>query len=129
MAGKRIFLKHGFKQIEEKGRFELLVKEINKGKKPTFINWEENQIASKGFKMLYANQCPMFAKCIPDLKEVAKNQNVVIKFSEMKNSKDARNAPSGYGVMNIMKDGRVIEDHYISGKRIENILTKEKIKS
>jgi GNAT superfamily N-acetyltransferase len=126
MADKRVFLKNGFKEIEVKGRFELLVKQFNKGKLPTFINWKYNQISSKGFKMVYANQCPMFAKCIHDLKEVANHKKVSLKFSEIKNSKGARNAPSGYGVMNILKDGKVVADHYISGKRFENILKKEK---
>ena len=125
MAGKKIFINNGFKQIAKKERFELLVLQLKKGELPSFINWEENQISSKDFKVVYADQCPMFAKCIPDLKAVAINSNVVLKISEIKNSKDARNAPSGYGVMNIIKDGKVVEDHYISGKRFENILKKK----
>jgi hypothetical protein len=124
MAGKQIFLNNGFKLIEAKGRFELLVKQFKKGKLPSFINWEENQTFSKGFKMVYANQCPMFAKCVTDIKKVAKDKNVCLKFSEMKKSTDAQNAPSGYGVMNILKNGKVIADHYISSRRFENILKK-----
>jgi len=122
MAGKNIFLKYGFKQIEVKGRFVLLVFQLKKGKVPVFINWEENQISSKEYKVIYANQCPMFAKCIPDLKSVAKSKNINLKESQLNNSKDARNAPSGYGVMSIVKNKTVIADHYISGKRFENIL-------
>jgi GNAT superfamily N-acetyltransferase len=128
MADKRVFIKNGFKQIESKGRFELLVKQLNNSKLPSFINWEENQISTKRSKVVYTNQCPMFAKCIPDLKEVAKNKNVTLKFSEMKSPTDAQNAPSGYGVMNILNNGKVVADHYISAKRFENILKKEKVK-
>lgn len=127
MAGKNIFLKNGFIQIEKKGRFELLIFQIKKGKVPAFINWEENKINSKDFKIIYANQCPMFAKCIPDVKSVAKNKNVSLKISQLKSSKDTRNAPSGYGVMNIIKDKAVIADHYISGKRFENIIKMKKV--
>jgi L-amino acid N-acyltransferase YncA len=126
MAGKNIFLKNGFKQIEEKGRFELLVFQIKKGKVPAFINWGKNKITSKDFKIIYTNQCPMFAKCIIDLKSVAKHKNVSLKISELKSSKDARNAPSGYGVMNIIKNKAVVADHYISGRRFENILMQDK---
>ena len=125
MAGKNIFLKSGFRQIEEKGRFELLVLQLKKGKVPAFINWEDRKIYSKDFRIIYTNQCPMFAKCIPDLKSVAKSKNVNLKISQLKNSKDARNAPSGYGVINIIKNKAVMADHYISGKRFENILKKE----
>ena len=124
MAGKQIFLNNGFKLIETKGRFELLVKQFKKGKLPFFINWEENQTFSKGYKMVYANQCPMFAKCVNDLTETANEQNTSLKISEIKNPMGAQNAPSGYGVMNILKDGKVIADHYISSRRFENILKK-----
>ena len=124
MAGKKIFLAKGFEEIETRGRFNLLIKEIKKGKKPSFINWGKNQISSKGFKIVYTNQCPMFAKCVIDLTETAKEQNTSLKISEIKKSGDAKISPSGYGVMNIMKDGKVIADHYISSKRFENILNK-----
>jgi L-amino acid N-acyltransferase YncA len=124
MAGKQIFLKNGFELIETKGRFVLLVKKIKRGKPPSFINWEENQISSKGIKIVYANQCPMFAKCINDLTETAFYQKVSLTISEMKKPTDTQNAPSGYGVMNIMKDGKVIADQYISSRRFENILKK-----
>ena len=67
----------------------------------------------------------MFAKCIPDLKEVANDKKIPLRFSEMKTSKEARNAPSGYGVMNILSNGKVVADHYISAKRFENIIKKE----
>jgi hypothetical protein len=126
MAGKNIFLKNGFKQIEEKGRFELLVLQLKNGKVPAFINWEDRSISSKDFKIIYTNQCPMFAKCIPDLKSVAKSKNIRLKISQLKSSKDARNAPSGYGVMNIVKNKKIFADHYISGKRFDNILKREK---
>ena len=124
MTGKQIFLNNGFKLIETKGRFELLVKQFKKGKLPSFINWEENQTFSKGYKMVYANQCPMFAKCVNDLTEKAFHQTVSLTIYEMKKPTDAQNAPSGYGVMNIMRDGKVIADHYISSRRFENILKK-----
>ncbi len=125
MAGKNIFLKTGFKQIEKKGRFELLVYQLKRGIHPSFINWKKNLVSSNEFKIIYANQCPMFSKCIPDLKAVAKDKKVNLKFSELKSASAAKNAPSGYGVMNIIKDKKIFADHYISGKRFENILKKE----
>jgi hypothetical protein len=43
----------------------------------------------------------------------------VLKFS---NHIDAQNAPSGFGGFSLIKDGILIEDHYISGTRFRNIL-------
>ena len=68
----------------------------------------------------------MFAKCIPALKSVAKSKNVSMKISQLKSSKDARNAPSGYGVMNIIRNKKILADHYISRRRFDNILNREK---
>jgi hypothetical protein len=129
MAGKKIFVKNGFKQIAKQGRYELLIHQLRRGKLPSFIDWSKNKISSRDYIVTYANQCPMFAKCIPDLKSVAKIKNISLRFVELKISEDARNAPSGYGVMNIIKNQKVIADHYIIGRRFENILKKEKIKT
>jgi hypothetical protein len=51
---------------------------------------------------------------------------VNLKISKIKTAKAARSAPSGYGVMNIVKNKMVFADHYISGKRFDNILKREK---
>ena len=56
--------------------------------------------------------------------KISNEQNISLTISEMKKPTDAQNAPSGYGVMNIMRDGKVIADHYISSRRFENILKK-----
>jgi len=61
---------------------------------------------------------------VTDLTETANEKNKSLKISEMKKPTDVQNAPSGYGVMNLMKDGKVIADHYISSRRFENILKK-----
>jgi hypothetical protein len=34
-------------------------------------------------------------------------------------------APSGFGTFSLLKDGKLLEDHYISRTRFENILKKE----
>ena len=39
--------------------------------------------------------------------------------------KEAKNAPSGYGVFNLLHDGKLLEDHYLSATRFKNILKKE----
>jgi hypothetical protein len=127
MSGKKVFIKNNFKQIALKGRFELLVKELRKGKLPEFINWEENLHPSMHFEINYANQCPMFAKCITDMSAIAVKNKIPLKVKEIRSATLSRNSPSGYGVMNITKNGKVFADHYISGTRFLNIIKKEKI--
>ena len=44
---------------------------------------------------------------------------------ELKTAKDAQNAPSVYASFNLVKNGRLLADHYISSKRFQNIINKE----
>ncbi|WP_282134916.1 hypothetical protein [Seonamhaeicola maritimus] len=48
-----------------------------------------------------------------------------LKVSKINTVEEAKNAPSGFGVFNLLRDGRLLEDHYISGTRFRNILEKE----
>lgn len=67
----------------------------------------------------------MIVKSIDVLSETAKAAGVTLKIRELKNAKEAQNAPSGYGVFGLIHDGRLIADHYISKARFLNILKKE----
>lgn len=39
--------------------------------------------------------------------------------------KEAKQAPSGFGVFSLLHNGKLLEDHYISATRFRNILKKE----
>jgi YoaP-like len=41
---------------------------------------------------------------------------------ELKTSRQARNAPSAYGIFNVIYHGRVVAEHPISGTRFRNIM-------
>jgi hypothetical protein len=44
---------------------------------------------------------------------------------ELKTPEQAREAPSIYAVLNLVNDGKLLADHYISNTRFLNILNKE----
>lgn len=123
MADKRLFVKNNYKKIEEKGRFELYAKRFNgKNPLPKFNNWNLQLKKYKGWNLIYANQCPWHYKSVKDLTETAKKYNIKLNVMELKESKEAQTSPSGFGVFSIVKDGELIEDHYISSTRFINIL-------
>jgi len=126
MAGKDLFLKNGFKSAASvKPSFELMVKTLKKGPLPKFKNWKKQLVKYKGWNVIYANQCPWVARSIKDLGEIAKKKGLKLKVTELKNAKQAQNAPSVYAIFNLVYNGKLLVDHYISNTRFLNILKKE----
>jgi N-acetylglutamate synthase-like GNAT family acetyltransferase len=126
MAGKDLFLKKGFKSVSSvKPSFELMVKTLKRGPKPKFMDWENQLSKYNGLNIIYSNQCPWVARFIDELDEIAKKKDLELKVTELKNAKEAQNAPSVYASFNLVYDGKLLADHYISKTRFLNIINKE----
>ena len=126
MTGKSIYERLGFEIVETKGRFELLVLKNDKSAPdPEFEDWEKQQANYKGWHLVYANQCPYHEKSANVLEEVAKDHNIQLNIKELKTARQAQKSPTGFGVFGLIKDGKVLQDHYISKRRFENIIKKE----
>ena len=132
MAGKSLFMKNGFKSIASvKPSFELMVKTFKREpfKKliplPKFNDWEKQLSKYQGLNFIYADQCPWVARSIKELSKIAKEKGFEVKIIEFKNAKEAQNAPSVYGIFNLVFNGKLFADHYISNKRFLNIIEKE----
>jgi hypothetical protein len=128
MAGKDLFLKNGFKSVTSaKPSFEFMVKNLKKGPMPKFLDWEKQLNQYKGLNLIYSNQCPWVARSIDELNEISKKEDLKLNIIELKTCKDAQNAPSIYATFNLIYNGKLLADHYISARRFNNILKKEKI--
>ncbi|TMU56502.1 GNAT family N-acetyltransferase [Flagellimonas algicola] len=126
LANKTLFEKNGFLQIEAKDRFELLSKTWNDHtKKPKFHNWTNQQGKYKGWHLVYADQCPWSEKSITAILNIAMDFGVDIKVSKIETVNEAKMAPSGFGVFNLLHNGKLLDDHYLSGTRFRTILKKE----
>jgi len=122
MAGKDLFIKNGFQSVAKaQPSFELLMKPLKKGPLPEFNNWEKQLNSLKGLNIVYSNQCPWVARFIREVGGKKKDLNI----TEQKTAKDAQNAPSPYSVFNLVYNGKMLADHYISMTRFQNILKKE----
>ena len=115
MATKDIFLKNGFNVVQEDGKEQLLSKQLKKGPLPRFKDYKSQLKKYKGLQILYSKQCPWVARFVKELK------NKKIKVTEIKTP------PSIYSVFNLIKDGKILADRYISNTRFSNIMKKEKI--
>ena len=125
IASKALFEKNGYQCVDSSGRFELMVKELVDSRElPFVINWEAQLSSYQGWNLVYSDQCPWNEKSITDLAEVAKDAGIVMKIKKIEHASDAQKAPSGFGVFSLIKDGKLIEDHYISSTRFKNLLKK-----
>ena len=131
MAGKDLFLKNGFESVAcAKPSFELMVKTLEqetlkKGPLPKFRDMEKQLSKYKGLNIIYSNQCPWVARFINELGEIVKKKDLKLKVTELENAKAAQDAPSIYATFNLVYDGKLLADHYISNTRFLNIINKE----
>ena len=127
MTDKRLFEKNGFVQVDQRGRFELMVKKFDQATPdPALIDWTKRQHEYLGWHLVYADQCPWHEKTVTSLQTTAKSKGIDLKIRKIISAKEAQNAPSGFGVFSLLHDGVLLEDHYISNTRFENILKKER---
>ena len=125
IAGKELFLKNGFEIVAEAGNYELMVFKLREGPLPKFADWQQQLDNYQGLNIIYSNQCPWVARSIPELAETARQNGLELKMTELKTAEQAQKAPSIYSVFNLVYDGKLITDHYISNTRFLNILKKE----
>ena len=126
ITNKSLFLKNGFEDVDKNGRFELCIKKFDESAPtPKLIKWQEQKTDS-GWSLQYSDQCPWHAKAVEVMQDTAKKQKIDLKVSKINSSEEAQKMPTGFGVFNLLKDNKRIEDHYISKTRFENILEKEK---
>jgi ribosomal protein S18 acetylase RimI-like enzyme len=123
MAKKDLFVKNGFKVVESSGsRYELLAKQIKKGMPPKFNDWQKALASYRGLNIVYTNQCPWVARFVSEMRGKADRLNPKLTFTELKTPAQARSAPSPYATFNLIHDGKLLADHYISETRFMNIV-------
>ncbi|MEO0340881.1 MAG: YoaP domain-containing protein, partial [Bacteroidota bacterium] len=97
---------------------------------PRLIDWHSQQPKYQGWHLTYADQCPWNEKSVAALLNVAMDYGIDLQVEKINTVEEAKMAPSGFGVFNLLYNGQLIEDHYISHTRFRNILKKElKIKA
>jgi ribosomal protein S18 acetylase RimI-like enzyme len=125
MAKKDLFLKNGFREVQASGVFTLLVKQLRKAADPKFKDCDNQLRSYEGLKIVYSNQCPWVARFMSELGETISGKGLKIDVVELKTAEQAQAAPSIYAVFNLVNDGKLLADHYISNTRFLNIVNKE----
>jgi GNAT superfamily N-acetyltransferase len=126
IANKSLYEKNKFTIADRLDRFELMVKSLDNGKtKPCFNDWTKQQAKYFGWNIIYSDQCPWHEKSITDIQNAAIENGIKLTVKKIKTPKEAQSAPSGFGTFSLIKDGKLLADHYISRTRFENIIKQE----
>jgi hypothetical protein len=125
MAGKDIFIKNGYTVAAESGKEQLLAKQIKDGSPPSINDWQAELDKYRGLTVVYSRQCPWVARFIEEVKPILKERSLELEVIELKSAAEAQKAPSLYGVFNLIHDGKLLADRYISTTRFQNILEKD----
>ncbi|MGD9160924.1 MAG: GNAT family N-acetyltransferase [Desulfobacteraceae bacterium] len=126
MANKEIFIKNGYSIVSESGKEQLIAKSFKKGPLPSINNWEkELKNYNKGLIIIYSKQCPWVARFIEEIKPILEEKEMNPRIVELKNAAEAQKAPSLYGAFNLIYNGKLLADRYISTTRFLNIVNKE----
>jgi len=125
-ANKNLFEKNNYKKTDTLGRFDLYSKRFSVDFPfPSIINWEIKLKQYQGWNIVYSDQCPWHTKSVEDLLSTAKKYDVKLNVIKLNSSDEAKNSPSGFANFSLIYNGKLLEDHYISSTRFENILKKE----
>jgi N-acetylglutamate synthase-like GNAT family acetyltransferase len=129
MAGKELFLRNGFEVVDTAPPdFELLVKKIASAPFSNFPkDWDQRLSRyGPGLTIIQSDQCPYTAKAVNEISATAEAEyDIKPEVVELKNSRDAQNAPSAFAVFGIVYNGKLVADHPISNTRFKNIMNKE----
>jgi hypothetical protein len=123
MASREVFEKNGFKSVDYRKPHDLMVLELKKGDEPKFMDTESALKKYDGLHIVYSKQCPWVIRFIEEAKELIEKSGA--KVTELKTAKEAQEAPSIYATFNMVYNGKLLADHYISTTRFKNILSKE----
>ena len=91
IADKSVFEKNGFKEVDQRGRFELLSKKWNLAvTDPKLFDWTARQKKYQGWHLLYADQCPWHEKSVEAILNTAMDFGVDLKVRKIKNAQEAK---------------------------------------
>jgi hypothetical protein len=120
LAGKRLFLKHGFEVVDKAPpTFDLLVKRFDDAPYPAFPkDWEARAARyPSGLTLFRSDQCPYIEDGAQAALEVAEELGIPAQVIQLETAQQVRNlSPSPYGVFNIVYCGRLLSYTYLGKK-------------
>jgi hypothetical protein len=125
LANRKLFLKHGFEELEKAPpSFSLLVKKTVGGPEPVFPGDWEQRLArfSSGATILYTDQCPYMPDAVQGALDAFAARGIParpVKFETGANVREKSPAP--YGVFGVVYNGKLLSHCYLGPKELKNL--------
>lgn len=124
LVGKKIFLKHEFKVIDEAApAFSLVATSFDDAPLPALPqNWTERQARyGEGLTVVYADQCPYFTNAVQQTLDVAAEMGIQPRRAvELTSAQEVQaQAPCPYGTYGIVLNGRLLSCTHLGAKRLK----------
>jgi L-amino acid N-acyltransferase YncA len=123
LAGKKIFLKHGFEVVDRAPpTFSLVARTFGDAPPPAFPqDWEERQVRyGEGLTVVYADQCPYFHDAVRKALEAADEVGIQARQAvALKSAQEVRDlAPCPYGTFGIVYNGALVACTPLTTKKL-----------
>jgi len=126
LAKNRIFLKHGFEEVDQASpSFQLLVHRFGDAPLPSFpTDWGARQARyGAGLTVVRTPQCPYLDSSVVDLQGYAEEAGIPFKVVELGSAAQVqRESPSAYGVYGVVLDGVLLAYHYLRRKDLVKLI-------
>jgi hypothetical protein len=112
LPGEKIFIKQGFKKVDEFGPFGLHVLKLKRSaKNPRFYRIPEKKKRSygKGLTVFASDQCPYIHNTVQGLKQLAQKTKLSIRIKHLSSYKDIKeHCVHPYGVFCVLLNGSIV---------------------
>ncbi len=126
MSTKEFFLKHEYQIVEEQGKEQLMVKQFSSDTLPKLRDWQSELTKyQNGLTILYSSQCPWVARFIDEVQPLLAETGATANIIEITTATEAQCAPSPYGILAVIWNGKLLADRYVSLTRFKNIMKKD----
>ena len=130
LAGKQLFLKNGFVQVDQAPpSFQLLRSSLRtdcgRAPAPSFpTDWTARQARyGEGLTVIRTPQCPYIENATAELLQFAAERGIPARAVELTTAQEVQaQSPSPYGAFGIVRDGRLFSYHYLCRKELEKLL-------
>lgn len=129
LASPAVFLANGFEVVDTAPPdYQLLARKRNPAApNPSFRTGMDDKLKKygNGLTLIRSNQCPHIAKFADEIADTARGDyGMKLRVVELRNCREAQNAPTPYAIFSLLYRGRILADHPISRTRFRNIMNK-----
>jgi hypothetical protein len=133
LTNEKVFLKNGFKKVDELAPFELYARKIKRdAQSPKFfpISQEKLRKCGKGITVLVSPQCPYAPNSVAAIKRIAEKTGIPARVVPILTCEEAqRNGMHPYGTFCVILDGEVVSYYPGDLKEVKQSLNRAAVRT